>query len=232
MLKGTDDMTKTTMVDWFFGITDGLDPETQIAAQVSLAFGAFVLFLIGMGVAGTIRKKIIRWLKIGNTKNVNWNQLRSKNLDHKIDVKQLRGAQQKQAIDWQEMRRERRDGTSHGAPIDAPQLALKKVTEEIPQPAIWPWPQTQHLSPSQRRKYLHEALECSRAGDIEGATSKFELLAASLGDDIDLVFHISLLLTKLNRTDEMQILLSNAQIHAPENEHVQLAIQNLGLSNS
>tara|TARA_B100001123_G_C14399972_1_gene666367 strand:- start:88 stop:318 length:231 start_codon:yes stop_codon:yes gene_type:complete len=71
---------------------------------------------------------------------------------------------------------------------------------------------------------LKISLEAVKSNDFNGAAAALDRLGPVLGDDIDLIFHIGLLLKRLGRDDQLQTMLTSARAMYPENEHVHRAL--------
>ena len=71
---------------------------------------------------------------------------------------------------------------------------------------------------------LKISLEAVKSNDLNGAAVALDRLGPVLGDDIDLIFHIGLLLKRLGRDNQLQAMLKSAQTMYPENEHVHRAL--------
>ena len=71
---------------------------------------------------------------------------------------------------------------------------------------------------------LKIALESVKSGDLAGAATALDRLGPVLGDDIDLIFHIGLLLKRLGRDNQLQSMLNSAREMYPSNEHVHRAL--------
>ncbi len=71
---------------------------------------------------------------------------------------------------------------------------------------------------------LKIALEAVKSGNLAQATAALDRLGPVLGDDIDLIFHVGLLLKRLGRSDQLQTMLTSARDMYPENRHVHRAL--------
>ena len=112
------------------------------------------------------------------------------------------------------------------APSPPNDVASHPPSGSIPSPVgVWPWPQhPSGASPTKRREMLKISLEAVKSNDLNGAAAALDRLGPVLGDDIDLIFHIGLLLKRLGRDNQLQAMLKSAQTMYPENEHVHRAL--------
>ncbi len=92
---------------------------------------------------------------------------------------------------------------------------------------IWPWAQGEPWDDVTVRKTLREVMEQAKSGDIENANRGLEALGPHLGDRIDLIFHVGVLLKKFQRDEEMQRMIENAQRTHPSDSNVVTAAQHL-----
>ncbi|MEE2746844.1 MAG: hypothetical protein VX473_00020 [Candidatus Thermoplasmatota archaeon] len=110
----------------------------------------------------------------------------------------------------------------------APPTIAEPVSARKPIPTgIWPWPQSEAWDDSTVRKTLRDAMESAKSGDI--ATSKRTLvsLGPHLGDRVDLVFHIGVLLKKFEQEEVMRRMIESARNQYPDNPEVAKAVQHL-----
>ena len=111
-------------------------------------------------------------------------------------------------------------------PSPSSDVVSRPPSGSIPSPTgVWPWPQhPSGASPTKRREMLKISLEAVKSNDFNGAAAALDRLGPVLGDDIDLIFHIGLLLKRLGRDDQLQTMLTSARTMYPENEHVHRAL--------
>ena len=112
------------------------------------------------------------------------------------------------------------------APTSTPDVAYGPPPGSTPSLiGVWPWPQhPSGANPTKRREMLKIALEAVKSGNLDEAAAALDRLGPVLGDDIDLIFHIGLLLKRLGRGNQLQTMLTSAQKMYPENEHVHRAL--------
>ena len=112
--------------------------------------------------------------------------------------------------------------------ITTPPAIIEPTNVRKPIPTgIWPWPQSDEWDDSTVRKMLRDAMESAKSGDI--ATSKRTLvsLGPHLGERVDLVFHIGVLLKKFEQDEVMRRMIETAQHQYPDNPEVVKAAQHL-----
>ena len=74
------------------------------------------------------------------------------------------------------------------------------------------------------------ALEQANGGDLDAASKTIDNLGPHLtNDNVDMIYHIGVVLKKLNRVDEVKTMLTSANSLLPDNEHVISAIAHLGV---
>ena len=112
---------------------------------------------------------------------------------------------------------------------DVPAIpSIPTATTPIPQQAgIWPWPQSEEWDDSTIRKMLREAMESAKAGNIDDSKRTLVSLGPHLGDRIDLIFHIGVLLKKFGQDDVMRRMIEAARIQHPDSPDVVKAVQHL-----
>ena len=100
----------------------------------------------------------------------------------------------------------------------------------VPTPAstgIWPWPQSDAWDDATVRKMLRDAMESAKSGDIDTSKRTLVTLGPHLGDRIDLVFHIGVLLKKFKQEEVMRTMIEAARVQHPTSPEVAKAVQHL-----
>ena len=93
---------------------------------------------------------------------------------------------------------------------------------------IWPWSPSESWDARIVHREVVSALEQVKSGHISEATSTIDALGPHLGDDnIDLIYHIGMVLKQIGRTDEVKSMLERAKLAMPDNEHVSSAVAHL-----
>ena len=110
----------------------------------------------------------------------------------------------------------------------------KKELVAIPTPdvpsRIWPWAEADAWDARQVHREVVSALELVKSGKNEDAASTIDTLGPHLTDEnVDLIYHIGMVLKQLGRTDEVKVMLDRAKIAMPNNEHVSSAVAHLGV---
>ena len=104
------------------------------------------------------------------------------------------------------------------------------ATSSAPLPStdsIWPWPQSEQWDDVTVRKSLRGAMELAKSGDIEASKQTVTSLGPHLGERVDLIFHISVLLKRFGQEDVMKRMIQNAQSKYPDSVDVAKAAENL-----
>jgi hypothetical protein len=137
-------------------------------------------------------------------------------------------------------------------PAPTPAIALPEspivqtpVEEPIPEPVeeptpapkpeddgrFWPWPAAEPWDPRQIYREVVSALEDAKSGKMESATRTIEELGPHLDDaNVDLLYHVGLVLKQIGREDEVSWMLARAHSALPESEHVSSAVAHLGVN--
>ena len=102
------------------------------------------------------------------------------------------------------------------------------VAVPIPTSAgIWPWPQSDAWDDATVRKTLRDAMESAKSGDIAASKRTLVTLGPHLGDRVDLVFHIGVLLKKFQQEEVMRRMIEAARSQHPDSPEVAKAVQHL-----
>ena len=102
------------------------------------------------------------------------------------------------------------------------------VAVPIPTSAgIWPWPQSDAWDDATVRKTLRDAMESAKSGDIDASKRTLVTLGPHLGDRVDLVFHVGVLLKKFQQEEVMRRMIETARSQHPDSPEVAKAVQHL-----
>jgi len=113
------------------------------------------------------------------------------------------------------------------APPSIPEVPIPSPAP-TPSPAgIWPWPQSDAWDDATVRKALRETMESAKSGDIEASKRALVSLGPHLGDRVDLIFHIGVLLKKFDQEAVMRRMIETAQSQHPNSPDVAKAVQHL-----
>ena len=104
----------------------------------------------------------------------------------------------------------------------------------IPTPAIssriWPWAEADAWDARQVYREVVSALEMVKGGKTDDAATTIDTLGPHLTDEnIDMIYHIGMVLKQLGRIDEVKGMLERAKSAMPDNEHVSSAVAHLGV---
>ena len=115
---------------------------------------------------------------------------------------------------------------------EKPQQVVEQVTEKAaPTPPtdgrIWPWPAKDAWNASQVYKEVVSALEQVKSGNLKDAAETLDKLGPHLSENLDMLLHIGIIMTYLERTEHLQWTLAMAQRIYPGNEHVSSALSRL-----
>ena len=95
---------------------------------------------------------------------------------------------------------------------------------------IWPWPKGEAWDARQVHREVVSALEQVKSGKMDEASATIDALGPHLTDEnVDLIYHIGMVLKQLNRIDEVKSMLTKANEVMPGNQHVTSATAHLGV---
>lgn len=124
--------------------------------------------------------------------------------------------------------------TINGAAVPVDDLDLDvamPATPAIPTPVssagIWPWPQAEPWDDLVVRKALRDTMESTKAGQLDDAKRALIALGPHLGERVDLVFHIGVLLKRFGQEEVMRRMIETARIQHPNSPEVAKAVQHL-----
>jgi len=95
---------------------------------------------------------------------------------------------------------------------------------------FWPWPESEPWDPRQVHREVVTALELTKSGKNSEAMKVMDDLGPHLSEEnIDLIYHIGMVLKQVERVEDAKSMLELATISHPDNEHVNSAIAHLGI---
>ena len=95
---------------------------------------------------------------------------------------------------------------------------------------IWPWPSGEAWDARQVHREVVTALEQTKSGQIDAAKATIDTLGPHLTDEnIDLIYHIGMVLKQIDRVEDAKSMLERAKIMMPDNQHVSSAVAYLGV---
>ena len=113
---------------------------------------------------------------------------------------------------------------------------ISETVQETAPPAndldnrIWPWPVGEAWDARQVHREVVSALEQVKSGKTDEASATIDALGPHLtNENVDLIYHIGMVLKQLNRIDEVKSMLAKASAVMPGNEHVASATAHLGV---
>jgi hypothetical protein len=93
--------------------------------------------------------------------------------------------------------------------------------------SIWPWPAEKKWDSRDLRRELLDAMAAAKSGNNSKAEETLDRIGPHLGDSIDLLFHIGVLLKRFGRDYELMQMLTKAQAQYPGDSNVSNAISKL-----
>ena len=95
------------------------------------------------------------------------------------------------------------------------------------QGVMWPWPPEDEWDSKQLRTNLLEAMAAAKNGENKKVEDILEQIGPHLGKNIELLFHVGVLLKRLGREYELVQMLTKAQAQFPGNSDVENAVSKL-----
>ena len=86
--------------------------------------------------------------------------------------------------------------------------------------SIWPWTSKEEWSAKNLRDELLNAMNAAKSGNNSEVEKILERIGPHLGENIDLIFHVGVLLKRIGREYELIQMLSKAQMQYPNNTDV------------
>lgn len=105
-----------------------------------------------------------------------------------------------------------------------------KQTEEnhsLENKRIWPWPADEEWDNRDIHREVVSALESAKSNHLDEAGKIIDRLGPHLGDDLELLYHIGMVLKQIGREEQMRTMLNAAQRINPQSEHVATAVTHL-----
>jgi hypothetical protein len=92
---------------------------------------------------------------------------------------------------------------------------------------IWPWPAAEEWDSRDIHREVVSALELAKSNKIDEASNTLDRLGPHLGEDLELLYHIGMVLKQIGREEQMRTMLADAQRIKPDNKHVATAVTHL-----
>ena len=99
--------------------------------------------------------------------------------------------------------------------------------EVLSQGVVWPWAPEDEWNSKHLRSNLLEAMAAAKNGENKKVEDILEQIGPHLGKNIELLFHIGVLLKRLGREYELVQMLTKAQAQFPGNSDVENAVSKL-----
>ena len=115
-------------------------------------------------------------------------------------------------------------------PQEEPEAKVSEVAYPVIEQRIWPWPSGEPWDARQVHREVVTALEQTKSGQIDAAKTTIDALGPHLTDEnIDLIYHIGMVLKQIDRVEDAKSMLERAKIMMPDNQHVSSAVAYLGV---
>ena len=93
---------------------------------------------------------------------------------------------------------------------------------------LWPWPQADTWDDLAVRRSLRDVMEQVKSGSLDTAARSLDKLGPHIGDRVELIFHVGVVLKKLERENALARMLEAGQRLHPDDENVANAVNSLG----
>ena len=113
------------------------------------------------------------------------------------------------------------------APVNLDLDPTPQPVGATPALGMWPWPQAEPWDDGTVRKHLRETMEAVKAGRVDDGKRSLVKLGPHLGDRIDLVFHVGVLLKRFGQEEVMRRMIETARARHPDSPEVAKAVQHL-----
>jgi hypothetical protein len=113
---------------------------------------------------------------------------------------------------------------------DEPEMAAPQPSTPPISQRIWPWAPGEPWDARQVHREVVTALEQTKSGHLDEAKKTIDALGPHLTDaNIDLIYHIGMVLKEIDRIDDARSMLERAKIAMPDNQHVSSAVAYLAV---
>lgn len=115
-------------------------------------------------------------------------------------------------------------------PITGATFAPEVKTEApvITEQRFWPWPAGEAWDPRDVHRRVVECLEAVKSGKYEDAAKNLDEVGPHLDGQIELIYHVGLILKSVGRIDSMRWMLAQAARMHPDDSDVKTALVHLG----
>lgn len=93
---------------------------------------------------------------------------------------------------------------------------------------LWPWPQADEWDDLTVRRLLREVMEQVKSGSLDAAARDLDKLGPHIGERVELIFHVGVVLKKLEQDTALARMLETGQRLYPDDENVANAVNTLG----
>ena len=110
----------------------------------------------------------------------------------------------------------------NGASTPSSPISIPQVAPQV-NGAIWPWPQAELWDQRDLRRGIIEAMELAGRGDVASALATLDRIGPHLGESMEALHHIGVLLHTLGRREEMRKMVNAAVATHPSDPNVSTA---------
>ena len=106
----------------------------------------------------------------------------------------------------------------------------QQVPSEAPEPenpSLWPWAQRETWTNGQLDQILIEGFSLVKSGQIQKSADCLDQIGPHIGDNLDKLYHVGLLMKEVGRAEALKEVLDRAERLYPTDQRVRTAVEHL-----
>ena len=111
-------------------------------------------------------------------------------------------------------------------PPEIPKQALSEAPEPE-NPSLWPWAQRETWTNGQLDPILIEGFSLVKSGQIQKSAECLDQIGPHIGDNLDKLYHVGLLMKEVGRAEALKEVLDRAERLYPTDQRVRTAVEHL-----
>ena len=111
-------------------------------------------------------------------------------------------------------------------PPEIPKQALSEAPEPE-NPSLWPWAQRETWTNGQLDPILIEGFSLVKSGQIQKSADCLDQIGPHIGDNLDKLYHVGLLMKEVGRAEALKEVLDRAERLYPTDQRVRTAVEHL-----
>ncbi|MBI20537.1 MAG: hypothetical protein CMB73_08215 [Euryarchaeota archaeon] len=111
-------------------------------------------------------------------------------------------------------------------PPEIPKQALSEAPEPE-NPSLWPWAQRETWTNGQLDQILIEGFSLVKSGQIQKSADCLDQIGPHIGDNLDKLYHVGLLMKEVGRAEALKEVLDRAERLYPTDQRVRTAVEHL-----